>query len=80
MWVKYYIVDSFWCANIDKIPDVTKETFTLFNFITISLTKISNKFPTQIFINPDPKKFDRISRIELLFTKHNINLTVYLGV
>ena len=76
MWVKDCIVDSFQCINIDKIPDLKKESICPSEFYcNINNVMFSS---IHIFINSNAKIFSKICGIELFSTKFNLNFTVYL--
>ena len=84
MWVKDCIVDSFQCADIDRIPDLKKNKFTKMTAIQKEQAiqfycNISNMmFPVQFFINSNTNIFNRICGIESFSSKINLNFTVYL--
>ena len=72
MWVKDCVIDSFQCVNIDKIPDLKKESICLQFYCNIR----NMVFPVQTFINSNAKILNRICVIESFSIKFNLNFPV----
>ena len=75
LWAKDCIVNCSECVNIDKIPDLKKESICSIQFYC----NINNMmYPVQMFINSNVKIFNSTSGLESFSTNFILNFTVCL--